>query len=616
MSQATADSGIPQLADDDRLQKLAAAPALPVFPLLRHAEAMVPLVVVFAFLPSLYALRYRTLTETGAEHGLHALQCLAAKDPGEFVDPGGADPSGIHEWSFPLMDWVTACFLDWFGTEQVAGFRAPGYLCTAGLILSAYLLARRFGGEKLGLLTSLLLAVNPNILQLAQEPLPESLAVMLALLALTGVVAHWQKSGAMLSYQLLLAGIALGLCVLAGGPLTLALLAVLIVHAAGWKIDYLYRKRHDTVPTRYQLSRRTALRSLMVFAVTGFAVGGWWPMLMGSRYGISFWQAWLGGKNTGGAGVFRSSAAWIPELNSLVLPVAGLALLGVLGIFRSLIQNAEDPAKQHRPLILVWTVVALIVWGANFYTAGSSLSEIWKIWLIVPLVMLAALGVLDILERQASFSVSLVFGILTLVDLFVMLFPHFAPASVLGSEGNPSDSGSIVVGITVLIVAAGGAMYAFARQSDWRQRCVLGGTLVVVLLGSGLWAASAVRRETPDDLELQEFRTALARVPEVAAWALLPANPAAELSHTPPVHLEFTLARQWRLAQRRPWTNWDEVAQQAGTTPEGTQVVVAWASRGRARPAVPVTSFRSIGPPYYYHGFEVAIYAAGETAVP
>jgi 4-amino-4-deoxy-L-arabinose transferase-like glycosyltransferase len=57
------------------------------------------------------------------------------------------------------VSWLTALALWLFGVGHSAGHVASAYLCTAGLIMSTYLLARRLGGERLGLLSALLLAV-------------------------------------------------------------------------------------------------------------------------------------------------------------------------------------------------------------------------------------------------------------------------------------------------------------------------------------------------------------------------------------------------------------------------------------------------------------------------
>ncbi|HTI51875.1 MAG TPA: glycosyltransferase family 39 protein, partial [Planctomycetaceae bacterium] len=184
----------PPVTDDRQLQRLAVEPPEPLFPSLRHAEAMAPLVVVLAFLPTLYAVAYRTLTEAGARQGLVALQCLAAENLDEFIDPAMSAVPTPLAFQPLLMSWLTALALRLFGVGQAAGHVSSAYLCTAGLILAAYILGRRLGGDRLGLFSALLLAFNPHVLRLAQEPIPQSAAALFAVLAMAGTVAHWQKS--------------------------------------------------------------------------------------------------------------------------------------------------------------------------------------------------------------------------------------------------------------------------------------------------------------------------------------------------------------------------------------------------------------------------------------
>ncbi|MGE5192050.1 MAG: glycosyltransferase family 39 protein, partial [Deltaproteobacteria bacterium] len=320
--------------DDGAIGQLAAEPQRPLFPLLAQAEAMIPLVVVLAFLPPLYALNHRTLTEAGAREGLLSLRCLAAVNLADAVDPARHDPLNPLRFEPPLMNWLTALSLRLFGVGSVTGIIAPAYLCTAGLIFAGYVLARRLGGERLGLVTAGLLAFNPLILEGAQEPIPQSLACLLAVLALAGTVAHWQKSGDVTSYQLLLGGLALGMCLLAGGPIALAVVFVLLIYIAWWKFFAWFRTRLGVFQERSLFHRRPVVRSTAVLAATAFAVGGWHALFMSARYGHDFWNGWW----TGGITRFLDAApfagpAWILEgaweLNRLALPVFGLSLVGV-----------------------------------------------------------------------------------------------------------------------------------------------------------------------------------------------------------------------------------------------------------------------------------------------
>src|SRR5437867_931406 len=87
-----------QKFDDRILLQLSVEPARPLFPLLRKAGAMTPLIALIALLPTLYAFENRTLTDVGALWGLQSLQRMSAADPNEFVDPGAVVPGTPFKW--------------------------------------------------------------------------------------------------------------------------------------------------------------------------------------------------------------------------------------------------------------------------------------------------------------------------------------------------------------------------------------------------------------------------------------------------------------------------------------------------------------------------------------
>src|SRR5262245_31734352 len=232
--------------DDTTIGQLAEEPERPLIPLLSRAEAMIPLVVVLGFLPALYAVNHRTLTEPGAWEALISLRCLEAANPAEFVDPAAIDPLNPCRFHPPLTNWLTALSMNLAGVGNDAGRLAVAYLCTAGLVVADYVLARRFGGEELGLVTAGLFAFHPRILEGAQESVPQSAACFLALLALAGAVAHWQKSSSVASYQLLLGGFALGLCLLAGGPVAVAVVLILLGYVLWWRCATWFQHRRES----------------------------------------------------------------------------------------------------------------------------------------------------------------------------------------------------------------------------------------------------------------------------------------------------------------------------------------------------------------------------------
>jgi 4-amino-4-deoxy-L-arabinose transferase-like glycosyltransferase len=610
--------------DDDALRKLAQEPARPLFPLLSRAEVMFPLVVVLAFLPALYAVDNRTLSEAGAWEGISGLNCLGAQSLGEFVDPAAGDPEHPFPYQPPLMSWLTAIGMKLLGTERPAGVLVPVYLCTAFLIIAGYVLGRRIGGEQFGLVAAVLMALNPQLLAGAQEPLPQSLACLLAMLSLAGVVAHWQKSSGILSYQLLLGGIALGFCLLAGGPLALAILLIVLAYVACWKLDVRFRGPAGPVRERSQFTRRTAFRATAVLAVTAFALGGWNVLFMSSRYELDFWEGWLNGGMTppvdpvlqeGPAGFLDH----LRELAALVRPLFGIALLGIVGIVRDWWRAEEDPARHHRGLLLVWVAVALVIY---FLIQGrldpeSPAFKMWELLLAVPLVMSAALGFIDIAERRIGFVPAMVFGTLALADIVLMAgdgFSHRKSESALFSLGGVR---LVVLDAISLTALAAGLLCAVrhARKSDRRKRVVLTVMLAAIGIAATLWGAVEVRRTADGDRELDELRSGMARLPRTNECTFVAlASPGTSLALRPPPQVVFVIGSVWPAARMYYARSWEDAAQQAPpemASPEAQPLFLAWSLRGSLRNAVPAANLRSVSPPFHYRDLEFAAYVRG-----
>ena len=622
---------------DRELEQLAAEPARPVFPLLNQADAMIPLIVILAFLPALYALANRTLTEPGARLGLAGLKTLAAADASELIDPASVDTYQVtrNETSLepvrslrfqpPLMRWLTALSMRAFGIGNTAGLVAAAYLCTAGLLVAAYVLARRLGGERLGFVTVLLLAFNPHILQGAQEPLPQSATALFAVLTLAGLVVHWQKSSAFVSYPLLLAGIALGICLLAGGPVAPAILFIVLTYVCCWKFEAWQRCRSGVVWHRSQFSRRTALRSTLILAATGFALAGWTVLLLSSRHGIDFWREWLAGPPLPAAVAQPPARSWLFaatwELNRLAVPVFGLVLVGLASIVRDYWYADEDPARQHRGILPVWMLVALLAWLqlGGPVSGGATFFKVWETLLTVPLTIAAALGLIEIAERRVGFLLSLTICVLALVD-----------AALWGRMGGPGglDSaqperrladivdewGLTSVLLVLLTVAATGiALAIFAGAVEKRRRIVLAGVLTTLVLVNCLWGAMAVRQTNSGDRELDELRTGLSRVPHVdrLTFVALSAPGKAALIQ-PPAQLVYVLSSLWPQAETKFSGSWESAMPAAGSTAAqvepGVSVFIAWSPRGRLRGTAPDTVLKTAPAPFLFQGLEVVVY--------
>ncbi len=625
-------SGRPAIIDDGMIRQLAEEPERPLFPILRQAEAMVPLVIVLAFLPALYAVENRSLSEAGAWEGLVSLKCLAAGSLSEFIDPSALDGANPFRFQPPLMNWLTALSMKAFGTGHVAGVIAPAYLCTALLVVSGYLLGKRMGGERLGLVAAAMLALNPLVLEGAQEPLPQSATVMLAMLVLIAAVTHWQKSSAVTSYQLLLGGIALGLCLLAGGPVALTIVVVILVYVVCWKADAWLCSRRGIISDRNQFNRRTAFRSTAMLAATGFALGGWHAMLMSSRYGLEFWRGWMAtgdvisiatGKADGGDGYFMT--AW--ELHRLAMPVFSFTLVGVVGIVRDLYRAEEDPVKRHRGLLLVWSAVAWVLWIASGGSAdsGSVGSRVWETLLAVPLILLAALGLIEIAQRRISFHLSLAFALLAFADAALLTDQWWARSALRDALWETGSVRHSTAGLTALLLlaACGVGLARFASRHDLRRRIVLNGMLLAIVAANCVGGALAVRRTHRGDRELEAMRSGLSRLTGVERCVFITLGPPDSMSRSPmsqapmgqarpPAQLVYTLTTLWPQAAFGYETTWEQAVLSTGmgTRPDSSSatIYVVWSPRGKVRATAPATDLRLAAPPFLYRGYDVVAY--------
>lgn len=609
--------------DDQGLRDLAAEPAQPLFSALRHAEAMAPLVIVLAFLPALYAIAHRTVTEEGARQGLMSLHCLAARNLNEFIDPvltGALTPQAYQPL---LMSWLTALSLRVFGVEHVAGHVASAYLCTAGLIVSVYVFARRLGGDRLGLLTTLLIAFNPHVMKLAQEPAPPSASALFAVLALAGAVAHWQKASTPASIQLLLGGISLGLCMLAGGSVALAVVLALLIYAAWWKFDGLRRLAPDGTFDRSQSARSLALHSVFILVLTGFAVGGWRALLMGSRYGAEFWRVWLGIRAERSIGLDESVAvapfpSVVPYWNYLVLPLAILAILGVGVVLRDLALRTEEPGRRHRGLLIAWLLVVAALWARHGFAGPTApyAADDWIVLFVVPLSISAAIGLLAVIDRQLPFSGVVAVALATALDVAWIACRGNAWRGLFRLAPGNSDRWALLALLAVTGAAVLVAVFGTSLSTEGRRRRILIGIILGVVAANCVWGAAAVRRANPADRELDDLRADLRRVPNVTRWTLVVPNRKETAAPQPPAQLVYVLRSLWPRAPMSRVDSWDALATElasAAPGPAGGQhLIVVWSPQGRIRPTVPAGLLKSAAPPSIYREHEVAGFLPGD----
>jgi 4-amino-4-deoxy-L-arabinose transferase-like glycosyltransferase len=609
----------PEVSSDLELEKLACSPERPLFPVLKSAaEAMFPLAVALAFLPALYSIANRRLTEEGALQGLESLRLLSLSAGANSDFSAGFLQLQKLRFQPPLMSWLTAMSMKVFGAGSDAGLVASSYLCTVGQLLASYALARRLGGEILAFLTVALLAFHPLILAGAQQPVPEAAATMFGLLALAGMIAHWQKSPSLISYQMLLGGIALGLCLLAGGPLALAIVVILLLHVAAWKLQSRWRQELPSVWDRGKFSRQTAFRAVFLLAATAFALAGWHVLLLNSSSGSEFWRAWLlprAGYPAAALTGPRSVLADWPELTALTFPFLGLTLLGLYAVIRDLTQGREDLARRHQFILIPWIAVALLAchWTDGAGQPGGSTTLLWQAFLAVPLVVAAALGFMEIADRRFGTEPVVAAGLLALAKIGLVTWP-----AALHSERDPAAAAESIRQAVVqpwlglfLLAGLGVALTRFARHDETRRRWVLSGVLILIVVLNCWWGTRVPRDSGVGDRDLREIRAGLTKLSEVKhlTFVELP-RPGPEPAPTPPSRLIFGLVRQWPRATFHFVGSWEQTLTpgDAGNRGEGTTLLITWSPRGGARGLIPHATLKLAAPPFLFEDQEVAVY--------
>ena len=101
-------------------------------------------------------------------------------------------------------------------------------------------------------------------------------------------LGHLRHGEDLVSIDLLVGGISLGLCLLAGGPLAFVVVAALLVLVLGHFEPPPDPRRATAVRRGHVWSGWPAFRSLGVLVATAFAAGGWWELMMLYSYGGQF----------------------------------------------------------------------------------------------------------------------------------------------------------------------------------------------------------------------------------------------------------------------------------------------------------------------------------------
>lgn len=571
---------VPVLADDRRLVELAAEPPHELFPILRRAAALTPLVIPLALLPGLWALRHRALDDLGAEWALRGLDVMTAATLNDVLDPSSVDPT--LRFQPPLGAWLLALVMRLGGPRHGLTAVLADYLATAGTVAAVFFLLVRLAGPRVGILGACLIAFHAQCLGLAQTPTPHAVGLLFAVLTIVAFLSHLDEAGGAVSWRLLLGGVALGLCLLAAGPLALAVLIVLSVHVVLLQGERVRARRGTRPERRVVWEGWPALRALIVLALTGFSVGGWWELMMFSLHGRQFLGSWLRGgvvhNHQGrpleadlGFANFAAGEWLVPQAFLLGFVVVGLWCVG-----REYLSPASETHRRRAQLLVLWTLAAAVMWLLSLRQSAAipAMLHRWEAFLLVPLIGLAAWGLEEICSRRAPVPVTAC-GIAATIGLLVWMV-----------SGSVIDAGiGTLLGVLFGLLTGLGLAFWWTNRIGYEaeQRWLLSVLVGGLFLANLVWGLILVRHDDPDEHRLAAFRERLAMRSDVASTALI------SRSASPPP-LRYLVRSLWPDARLVVAESWEgplaRYFAETPATPDARHVMVQW-TRREARILIP-----------------------------
>lgn len=332
-----------------------------LFPVFERTVSFQPWIFVLAVMPTLFAFQHAALSETDSEWVLRSLDLLKSESVEGMVSPGGRDSITAIQSQPPMGTWLSAIVQNILPGEQAYEAMIVSWLGTALLVAGCYWIVSDLYQGRIAMWAVLIASGQTIFLGQAQTVLPISLTVLFGLLSVRWFDQHLVRERSVITWPILGGGLALGICLLLGGPAVLLFAGLQLLQClVAIKYD---RPTDDSSISIVQPTRR--LMALCLLWMTCFASAGWWPLMMSSAYGLDFWRNWFSGLPTPLSPLNSLSLNW-QFLDALGLMI-GLSIYGLLGVFRRCLNR---DSRSDRTLAL-WFVVGLSSWIAGRLIWGS-----------------------------------------------------------------------------------------------------------------------------------------------------------------------------------------------------------------------------------------------------
>ena len=466
--------------DDDDLVRLGSPGVIRLFTALDRARSMSSLIVVLAFMPALYVMYQRSLTEADAEWGLKAMTVLVSEDASSWLDPRGIETGVPFRHQPPLSTWLTAAAMRLLGTSWPVSHIVVSYLAVVGSVIVLSRLVAELIGERTAMIAAAVAATHVWQLQWVQSASPVAVSVLLGLLTVLQFVRHARYEGTVVSLKLLSAGIAMGLCALASGIWALWVAVTALVMA-----DIASRRE----PGGWDRSRRPPGMILAwgVLLLTAFAFGGWWFLMMTQSDGLEWLSAqWRESVVSDRSGV--GPARWLRMFGGGLI---GLLVIGGLRAIRLTMKDSQSKREVANcpDAALFWLglscVFYLLDWSIG--VSGGLIVSLSATWLALSATATIAWTINEIAEARLGTMAALGAGVLGLLSLLLTREDM--------KQSGSADSVVPFAMIVIVIAAIAAGIWASNRPRvpGDRRRILVGTLLVTLLVGQMLSSISTLR---------------------------------------------------------------------------------------------------------------------------
>jgi len=351
-----------------------------LFPVFEQTDSFKPWIVVLAVIPTLFAFQHAVLSETDSEWVMRCLDLLQAESVEGMVSPGGRDSMVEIKSQPPLGTWLSAGVIHLVpGTASYEALLVS-WLGTALLIAASFGVVRHLFGGRVALWAVLVAAGQSMILGQAQTVLPTGLTLLTGLLSVRAFDQHLKQERAVITWPILGGGLALGFCLMLGGPAALLFATIQLLQCL---ITIWYDRPGDESSISIVEPGRRIL-SLVLLWSTCFAAAGWWPLMMSAVEAIG--------------------------------PVVGLSLYGLIAAVR---QAPRRECRSERVLCL-WLVVSFAGWigGRVLLGTDSLFTQAGLLMLVFTILVAAALALNQVSTGRLRVTWAVIWTILPMILLF------------------------------------------------------------------------------------------------------------------------------------------------------------------------------------------------------